>query len=138
MLSKVLFIMASLILVSAGATQVDILTTGKPWAWALFGVVLYNYLVFNLAKDELDDSRKKFVFKRYAKAKWDNWVWSILLVPVIVIYGDQLWYYAMAYFEKDWEFYDVLYLGAGVLAEGLYYVLKKGQVVIKALRGKPQ
>lgn len=127
--------MASLLLVSAGATQGDILTEGKPWAWALFGVVLYNYLVFNLAKDELDDSRKKFSFRRYVKTKWDNWVWSILLVPVIVVYGDQLWYYTMSYLEKDWKFYDVLYLGAGVLAEGTYYILKKFKLVISALRG---
>ena len=124
MLSKIFIVMFSLLVMTAETAQ-TILEKEKPWLWALFGVILYNYLVFNLAKDELDDSKQTFSFRRYAKAKWDNWVWSILLVPVIVIYGDQLWYYVMAYFEKDWQFYDVLYLLAGVLAEGLYYILKK-------------
>ena len=137
MLSKTLFILASmLLLVVGGAESVELIKQSKPWLWAVFGVILYNYLSFNLHKDELDDSGKQFSFKTYRKGRWDNWVWSILCVPVIVVYGDQLWYYTMAYFEKDWKFYDVIYLGAGVLAEGLYYILKKFKLVINALRGK--
>lgn len=136
MLSKILFVFASmLLLVVGGVESGQLIQESKPWLWAIFGVILYNYLSFNLHKDELDDTGKSFSFKTYRKSRWDNWVWSLLCVPVIVVYGDQLWYYTMAYFEKDWEFYAVIYLGAGVLAEFLYYVLKKGKLVINALRG---
>lgn len=117
------------------ASTEKILETESPWLWAIFGVVMYNYLVFTLTKDELDDSNKKINFKAYFKEKWDNWVWALFCVPVIVIYGDQLWYYVMAYYEKDWQFYNVIYLGAGVLAEGLYYLLKKFRLLKKRLNG---
>ena len=116
-------------------TTENIVKAESPWFWAIFGVVMYNYLVFTLTKDELDDSNKKLSFKTYFNGKWDNWIWALFCVPVIVIYGDQLWYYIMAYYEKDWKFYDVVYLTAGVLAEGLYYLLKKVRVLRKKLSG---
>lgn len=105
------------------------------WLWALFGVLIYNYLSFTIVKDEADDVSKNFKFKPYALKRWDNWVWSLLCVPIIVVYGDDLWYYAMAYFEKDWEFRSVVYLTAGVVAEGLYYLLRKALKIIRALKG---
>ena len=94
-------------------------------AWALFGVFLYNWLAFTIEKDKFDKDNKPFEFRDYSSKRWDNWIWSLLCVPLIVVYGEQLWYYVMEYFEKDWKFLDVLYLTAGVVAEGLYWLLKK-------------
>lgn len=108
----------------------------SPWLWAVFGVLMYNYLVFNLAKDELDEAGKSMKLKDYAKNHWDNWIWSLFCVPVVVIFGDQLFYYLMEYFEKDWQFHSVIYLSAGALAEGLYYLLKKVAVIKRALSNK--
>ena len=93
--------------------------------WAVFGVILYNFLSFTIAKDKADAKLERFNFGNYAGLRWDNWVWSLLCVPLVVFYGDQLWYYLMEYYEKDWKFLDVLYLSAGFVAEGLYFLLKK-------------
>ena len=101
--------------------------------WALFGVILYNWLSFTIEKDKFDKEDEPFNFGNYAGKRWDNWIWSLLCVPLIVFKGEQLWYYAMAYFEKDWQFLDVLYLSAGVVAEGLYWLLKKMFSLIAAI-----
>ena len=104
--------------------------------WALFGVLLYNWLAFTIEKDKFDHKNEPFNFKDYAAKAWDNWIWSLLCVPLIVLKGDQLWYYVMSYYGKDWEFLDVLYLSAGVVAEGLYWLLKKMLSLIAAIGHK--
>ena len=106
------------------------------WAFMLstFGAVLYSYSVFMFAKDEVDGTRKKFSWSRYKEEHWDNWVWAIMLIPVMAIFAEQIWKYTMEYFEKDWPFYDVIYLCTGVLAEGLRWAMKKGKSVIGALK----
>ena len=104
------------------------------WTWALYGIVAYNWLAFSFTKDGFDNTRKKFSFNVYIKNRWDNWVWSLLCVPIIVVYGDQLFYYLMEYFEKDWEFLDVVYLFAGALAELLYLIFKKMKNISKAIK----
>ncbi len=126
----------NIFLIMVQVETIDLFVKGNPWFWAIFGVLLYNYLVFNIAKDEVDNTSKSFSYKRYVKTHWDNWIWSFILVPVIVIFGHQLFYYLMQWQGWDWQFYDVFYLSAGVLAEGLYYVLKKFSIVVKALRSK--
>jgi len=107
----------------------------EDWLWALFGVVVYNYLLFVFAKDETDGTRKKFNWQSYKAERWDNWIFSFLMVPIIVIYGEQLWYYVMEWQEKEWKFFDVIFLGSGLLAEGLYFGLKKIKLMINALKG---
>ena len=101
--------------------------------WALFGVLLYNWLSFTIEKDKFDSKSETFNFRDYASKRWDNWIWSLLCVPLIVAKGDQLWYYVMAYYEKDWQFLDILYLSAGVVAEGFYWLLKKMFSLIAAI-----
>lgn len=107
----------------------------EQWLWAFFGVILYNFLSFVIEKDKSDDEYKRFSLKAYTKQRWDNWILSLLCVPVVVVYGDQLWYYVMQYFEKDWEFLSVLYLLTGAVAELFYFLLKKGVAIIKAVKG---
>jgi len=105
------------------------------WLWAAFGVMVYNYLMFVFAKDETDGTRKKFNWKGHVGDRWDNWIFSFMMVPIIVIYGEQLWYYLMQWQKWDWKFYDVVFLGSGALAEGIYFVFKKIGTLIKALKG---
>lgn len=111
--------------------QIDIFNN---WTWALYGVIAYNWLSLSFTKDGYDNTRKKFIFKSYARKRWDNWVWSLMCVPIIVVYGDQLFYYLMEYFKRDWEFLEVIYLLAGALAEFLYYLLKKTKSIINAIK----
>lgn len=106
------------------------------WLWAIFGVIVYNYLLFSFTKDKTDGTSKKFNWNSYKSNRWNNWILSFMMVPIIVIYAEQIWYYIMQWQKLDLEFYDVLFLGSGVLAEGLYFVLKKIKLVTSALKSK--
>ena len=63
----------------------------NPWTWAIYGVILYNYLIFSFTKDGYDDTRKKFLIKRYALKRWDNWIWSILFIPIFTKPGNLMY-----------------------------------------------
>ncbi len=104
------------------------------WVWAVYGVLMYNFLAYMFTKDGYDESRKKFRFPAYAKKRWENWFWSFLFVPVVVILGTEIFYYFMQAYEKDWEFNNAIYLLAGPLSEFVYYLFKKTRRIIQALR----
>lgn len=104
------------------------------WTWAIYGVIVFNWLAYMFTKDGYDDTRKKFRPKAYALRRWDNWVWSFLFIPIVVVYAKEIFYYFMQAYEKDWTFYDVVYLGAGALSEFVYYLFKKLRSITQALK----
>ncbi len=104
------------------------------WLWTFYGVLGYNWLHFMWTKDGYDESRKRFSFKRYTLKTWDNWVWTFIFIPVVAVYAEQLFYYFMQYFEKDWLFYDAVYLGGGILSGIVYLLFKRLAKLYKALK----
>ncbi len=104
------------------------------WLWTSYGVLGYNWLHFMWTKDGYDESRKRFSFKRYTIRTWDNWVWTILFIPIVAIYAEQIFYYFMKAYEKNWEFNDAVYLGGGLLSGFVYYIIKKLLTIAKALK----
>jgi hypothetical protein len=109
--------------------------TGMQWFWAVFGVFAYEAAFFVMATDETDGSKKHLNYKRYLDDNWPNWLFALICVPIVVFYGQQVWYYVMQYMEKDWAFMDVLFLGSGALADGLFWGLKKLKAIAKAVKG---
>ena len=104
------------------------------WFWAVYGVLMYNFLAYMYTKDGYDNTRKKFRFPIYFKKRWDNWAWSFLFVPLVVIFGTEIFYYFMQAYEKDWEFNKAIYLLAGPLSELVYFLFRKVSRINKALK----
>jgi hypothetical protein len=109
--------------------------TGMHWFCAIFGVFVYEFAFFAMATDELDGTKKRFRYAQYTKDNWVNWAFAFICVPIIVFYGQQVWYYIMQWQELDWKFMDVLFLGSGPLADGIFWGLKKLKSIVKAMKG---
>jgi len=91
---------------------------------AAYGFVIYTLVLFVMDKDEYDDADKHFSVKTYLKKNWDNWLLSLILVPIIAYKAEGIWASIMDIAGKTWEFYDVYYLGVGAVVEGLYTGIK--------------
>lgn len=109
--------------------------TDIQWFWAIFGVLLYEFAFFAMDTDELDGTKKRFPYMQYYRDNRVNWVFAFMCVPVIVFYGEQVWYYLMRWKDLDWKFMDVLFLGSGPLADGIFWGLKKLRLIVKAMKG---
>ena len=133
-----LLVMKTILLLNLlGETQ-QIIAINEPtviqWFWAIFGVFAYEFAFFTMATDELDGTKKRFPFKQYYNDNRVNWVFAFICVPIIVFYGQQVWYYVMQWRELDWEFMDVLFLLSGLLAGGIFLGLKKLKNIVNAVK----
>jgi len=91
---------------------------------AAYGFLIYTVLMFVIEKDEYDGEGKKFCVKTYVRRNWDNWLLSLILVPIIATKAQDIWAGAMEIFSKEWTFYNIYYLGVGALVEALYTGVK--------------
>jgi|ADGO01.1.fsa_nt_gi hypothetical protein len=67
---------------------------------------------------------KTFPFKEYAKKNYDNWLSTLIGVPVILVGADLLDIVRVLH-DKDITWSDAFYLGAGVVIEVPMYIIKK-------------
>jgi hypothetical protein len=87
---------------------------------AAYGFLIYTVLMFVLTKDKYDAEDKTFSVKMYLRHNWDNWLLSVILVPIIAFKAEGMWQGLMDWMSKDWQFYDIYYLGVGAVVEALY------------------
>ncbi|NOQ49336.1 MAG: hypothetical protein GQ553_01535 [Nitrosomonadaceae bacterium] len=87
---------------------------------AAYGFLIYTVLMFVIKKDEYDALDQTFSVTKYLKHNWDNWLLSVILVPIMATKSEAMWISVMQYFDKTWPFYDLYYLGVGAVVEGLY------------------
>lgn len=91
---------------------------------AAYGFLIYTVVLFVMEKDEYDDADKHFSIKKYLSHNWDNWLLSLILVPVMATKAEWLWLGLMEIWNKTWNFYDIYYLGVGALVEFVYFGIK--------------
>lgn len=91
---------------------------------AAYGFLIYTVVMFVMEKDEYDDKDQHFSVKKYLNKNWDNWLLSIILVPIIATKAQDIWAGAMEMAGKEWNFYDIYYLGVGAVVEALYTGIK--------------
>jgi len=91
---------------------------------AFYGFLIYSVIMFVTEKDEFDAEDKKFSIKKYLSHNWDNWLLSLILVPVIATKAQDIWAGAMEIGGFEWNFYQVYYLGVGAVVEALYTLIK--------------
>lgn len=87
---------------------------------SFYGFILYTVGKFNVEKDEFDNENKKFNLTKYLFKNWDNWLFSFLIVPVLALKAKDIWAGSMDILGKDWDFYQVYYLGVGAIVEAIY------------------
>lgn len=89
------------------------------------GWLAWNVLVFRLEKDKYDDEGKEFPLSTYIAKTYDNWLSSLLFVPIILFMGyRQLGFNAFGTIEEiGWN--DLFYVCAGFISEAVYYMIKK-------------
>lgn len=94
-------------------------------AWAFFGSFLYNYILFQIAKDKCDAIGSEFPYKRYAKMNWDNWLLTTLFAPVLVYFLPDLIALANQKLNWDLKINAVYYLLSGPLTEYVLFLVFK-------------
>lgn len=87
---------------------------------ALAGWFIYNFLLFNLAKDKIDKKNKAFPYHAYLIKNWDNWLLTLILAPVLVYYMQDIVNLIGHWFSVKLPTYEIYYLGVGVLTELVY------------------
>jgi len=96
------------------------------WAWAIYGIILYNFVNYVIKKDSYEHRNKRFSFRLYTKQVWDSWAWSLLCVPLIVAYGEAISPMVTKYLHLDSvDLPHFIYLFAGALSELIYYAVRK-------------
>lgn len=96
------------------------------WHITLIGWFVWNVGLLSLTKDEYDDSGKDFLLKSYAKDHWDNWLFSLVAIPAILIAGSQgFGMDALAVIDIKMKWSNLYYLGSGFFAESAKYSYKK-------------
>jgi hypothetical protein len=91
----------------------------------LAGWFIYNFFIFNLAKDVVDKNDEDFHYAGYLKHNWDNWVLSLSLSPVLVSYLPDILGIINDWTSWNLKPYAIYYLGVGVLVELIYYLIYK-------------
>lgn len=91
---------------------------------ALFGWLAFNVILFRIEKDKADDSDLQFNIKGYFLKVWDNWLASLVCVPIVLYLGYKQLSIGMIDAENpQWQ--DLYYLGAGFLPELVIVAWKK-------------
>lgn len=92
---------------------------------SLLGWLAWNFGLFTMEKDKADDEGKDFDIRHYVYCYWDNWVFSAIFIPILIIFGIKglgLNAVPIGDFE-DLQWSDAYYLAAGCLAEiAKYYI----------------
>lgn len=94
---------------------------------SLLGWLMWNFGLFSFEKDKADDLNQDFDIRHYIKCYWDNWVLSLIMVPILIILGIKgLGLDAIPMLDiEHLKWSDSYYLGAGFFAEALKYYLAK-------------
>lgn len=96
-----------------------------PYVIAYFGALVYVFLLFMLAKNKCDIAEKDFQYVKYCKMNWDNWLATLLVSPIVVLYMPDIVLLVNRVFHIDIPALDIYSLGAGVLVELLMFGLAK-------------
>lgn len=91
-----------------------------PYLIGFFGWFLYCYFLFHKAKEKADTTETDFDWPAYKKKNWDNWLWSLLLVPVLVSYMPDIVAILNSLFGTEIPHYAIYDLGCGPFTELLY------------------
>lgn len=91
---------------------------------ALFAWLAFNVIMFRMEKDTFDDKSLDFNLLEYAKRTWDNWLTSLVCVPIVLYLGFKQLNIGMIDVDNP-KWADLYYLGSGFLPEFVIVMYKK-------------
>lgn len=86
---------------------------------SFFSWFAYNVIMFRIKKDEFDDKDLEFKLSSYVSHTWDNWLSSLVMVPILLWLG----YRQLHIIDdpltgiKNVKWNDLYYLGSGFITE---------------------
>lgn len=92
---------------------------------SLYGLVLYHVFIFVVHKDDLDKRNISVDIKQYVKKYWDNWLFSALIIPVMVYFTPDILAIYNIITGSNLKFSAVFYICMGFLIEYLYGIFRK-------------
>ncbi len=96
---------------------------------SLVGWIGWNVLIFHIDKDRYDDQGIKFPLGQYIMQSWDNWLASLVMVPILLYVGSKGLSLPGTLFaiDHDMAWSDLYYLGSGFFTECIIWAVKKYQ-----------
>jgi hypothetical protein len=92
---------------------------------AFFGSFIYNFILFQKAKELCDENNTEFDYIKYCKLNWDNWLLTTLLAPVLVVYLNDIVALLNHKLSLDLITHEIYYLGAGPFTELVIFGVSK-------------
>lgn len=91
---------------------------------ALAGWLAFNVLLFSTEKDVLDEVGQQFPVRDYVLKHWDNWLLSLVSIPVLLYVGYKQLNLGMIELDNP-QWNELYYLGCGFFAEAAKVAWKK-------------
>jgi len=94
---------------------------------SLIGWLGWNIIIFRIDKDQYDDQKLAFPLRQYILQSWDNWLASLVMVPVLMYIGHRGLNLpgSIFGFGEDVAWSDLYYLGSGFFTEAIIWAIKK-------------
>jgi len=100
----------------------------NPYIVALYGWVVFNFIILGMAKDKDDEKKKRFNYRIWWRYHWDNVVITLLLLPAVVEFSEDIWVYVVnGLFNQDLAYSRLGLMGAVPLTQLIYYLIRKFQ-----------
>jgi hypothetical protein len=105
------------------------------WLIAFYGWALYNIVIYFFEKQKADKLHEEFNYIRFGKEHLDNWIVTLAVVPLVVMYGPSIHNFTMSLTERFFGFsfgwYDFFYAGPGPFIELIYFLGTKAWPVVQ-------
>ena len=92
---------------------------------AFYGVVVYYAIIWSLAKNKAEKAKQKFNWKKWKTEVKDNFVVTLLVVPLVIIFDDEIVLLYNNFVEKDIVMGKYIYIMAGPLTDMLFRIVQK-------------
>jgi hypothetical protein len=100
---------------------------------SIFGWLAWNFSILSIDKDKYDTTGKAFPLKEYAHKHWDNWIGSLITIPLLLYIGyrglDLNPLSAIDLHTVGWN--DLYYMCSGFAFEAIKYAIGKTQNIFK-------
>ena len=93
------------------------------WVVGIFGWLIWTIYEFSKAKNKSDKKGEAFNIRKYWSLHWDDILFSMVLIPVIIYFlGDIVELLAQYEYLEEPEIHNIYYGLAGPLARFIYYI----------------
>jgi hypothetical protein len=92
---------------------------------AFYGVFVYYAIIWSLAKNKAERAKQKFNWKKWKTETKDNFIVTLLIVPLVIIFDDEIVMLYNNFMEKDIVMGKYIYIMAGPLTDFIFRGVQK-------------